>query len=366
MSESIVPYSLDDYFKSSSIGPLDKAIGNNLYGLNHMQTPGAVPSNKDVYGLTFFVRPQLNLQADNIRNYRKLSHLLNQVETSVQRYVRCMLDPRLIHGYTFNNHTIPTIRCPLVDNANSFIPVLTNNLVSISGWPDLAVPTFTSDPGLYREQYSQVDGIVNNYESYQLTATFRNTKGDPILYMFYVWLHYMSCVFEGRMSPYIDMITENEIDYMTRIYRITLDQQKKTVTKIIACGAAFPLSDPIGSFGDFNIEHPYNDQNKEIPIRFQCLGFECFDDILVKEFNDSIQIFNGGMRDGVREGRMFKLEKDITHLFKYKAYPRIEPNTYELEWWVDSFVYNNVSKEFIQKQIKPQEILNQDSEFSGD
>ena len=366
MSEITVPYALDDYFQSSNIGPLDKAIGNNLYGINHMQTPGAVPSNKDVYGLTFFVRPQLNLQADNIRNYRKLSHLLNQVETSVQRYVRCMLDPRLIHGYTFNNHTIPTINCPLVDNINSFIPVLTNNLISISGWPDLVVPTFTSEPGLYREQYSQVDGLVSNFESYQLSATFRNTKGDPILYMFYVWLHYMSCVFEGRMSPYIDMITENEIDYMTRIYRISLDQQKNTVTKIISCGAAFPISVPIGNFGDFNIDHPYNDQNKEISIRFQCLGFECFDDILVLEFNKTIQQFNSSMRDGKRETTMYKVNKNLIHLFKYRGYPRINPDTYELEWWVTNTLFNSRSKAFIQNQVNNTDTAAQDSEFTGD
>ena len=366
MSEITVPYALDDYFQSSSLGSIERAIGNNLYGINHMQTPGVVPSNKDVYGLTFFTRPQLNLQNDNVRNYRKLSHLLNQVETSVQRYVRCMLDPRLIHGYTFNNHTIPTLSCPLVDNYNCFIPVLTNNLLSISGWPDLAVSTFTSDPGLYREQYSQVDGIVNNYESYQVSATFRNTKGDPIMYMFYVWLHYMSCVFENRMSPYIDMITENEIDYMTRIYRISLDQQKNKVTKIMAANVAFPLSLPIGSFADFNSEHPYNDQNKEITIRFQCLGFECFDDILVKEFNDSVKLFNSNMRDENRERVMYKVNKNLIQLFNNNGYPRINPDTYDLEWWVSSALYNSRSKAFIQNEVNNTDIAAQDSEFTGD
>ena len=67
----IVSQSLDDYFQSTPIGSVDKAIGNNLFGINHRQIPGLVPSNKDIYGFTFFTRPQLNLQTDNIRNERR-------------------------------------------------------------------------------------------------------------------------------------------------------------------------------------------------------------------------------------------------------------------------------------------------------
>lgn len=93
-NDTIVPYSLDDYFQTTSIGSLDKAIGNNLYGINHRQTPGLVPSNKDTYGLTFFVRPQLNMQSDNIRNMRIFSPLLSSNPLTMQRFVRTTLDPR--------------------------------------------------------------------------------------------------------------------------------------------------------------------------------------------------------------------------------------------------------------------------------
>lgn len=366
MTDSLVPYSLDDYFQSSNLGSIDQAIGNNLFGINHRQIPGVVPSNKDVYGLTFFVKPQLNLQADNIRNYRLLSPLLNQIETSIQRYVRCSLDPRLIHGYNFNNHSIPTLRCPIVDNLNCFIPILSNNLVSLSGWPDLVVPTFTSEPGAYREAYSQVDGLARNFESFDLNLSFRNTRGDPILYMFYVWLHYMSAVFEGKLVPYIDMITENEIDYTSRIYRLVLDQQKNIVTKIAATGVCFPISDSIGSFFDFNINQPYNDQNKEINVRFRCLGFECLDDILVDEFNRTVIQFNSNMKDGNRERIMYKINKNIVHLFNNRGYPRINPNTYELEWWIDNNLYQSRSTSFIQNEVGNTDTIVQDEEFTGD
>lgn len=363
-NEIVVPYSMDEYFQSGNVGSIDKAIGNNLYGINHRQTPGAVQSNKDTYGLTFFVRPQLNLQADNIRNARIMTPLLSEIELSIQRFVRCSLDPRLIYGYTFNNHSIPPISCPILDNFNCFIPVLTNNLNSISGWPDVVVPTFTSKRGLYQEVYSQVDGIARNLESFDIDATFRNTRGDPILYMFYIWLHYSALVFEGRLVPYIDMITENEIDYNTRIYRLVLDQQKDVVTKIAATGAAFPMSVPVGSFFDYTNEKPFNDQNKDITIRFRCLGFECLDDILVKEFNKSVVQFNKAMADSTRERGLIKVKKNVLHLFNNRGYPRINPNTYELEWWIDNSLFSQRTKVFIENNLTDPQA--QDNEFIGD
>ena len=170
----IVPHSLDDYFQSTPIGSIDKAIGNNLYGINHRQIASAVPSNKDLAGLTFFVRPQLNLQNDNIRNWRPFTPLLNNQSLSIQNFVRCTLDPRLIAGYKFNNNKIPPRKCVAVDNGNAFISILTNNINSISGWPDITVPNFTSVPGLFNEAHSMVDGLARNYEEFTVDASFRS------------------------------------------------------------------------------------------------------------------------------------------------------------------------------------------------
>lgn len=350
-NEPIVPHSLDEYFRTTPIGSIDKAIGNNLYGINHQQTPGAVPGNKDVYGLTFFVRPQLNLQKDNLRNVRKFAPLLTDDTASIQHFVKCTLDPRLMAGYEFLRNKIPGISCPLVDPLNAFIPILTNNLNSISGWPDVVAPTFTSKPGLYNEAFSMVDGITNNFESFDIDASFRNTKGDPILYMFYIWLHYASNVFEGKLMPYVDFISENMIDYNTRIYRLVMDKYKEKVTKIAACGVAFPISVPTGSFFDYSSEKPFNDQNKDITIRFRCLGAEYQDDITIFEFNRTVQIFNPDMEDSRRERGMIRVKKSIIPLFNNRGYPRINPDNNELEWWVSRDLYTNRTESFLKTNL---------------
>lgn len=359
MTKTVVPKSLDDYFQATHLGSIEAAVGNNLYGLNHRQTPTMVPMNKDSYGLTFFTRPQLNMTSDNLRSNRLFYPLLTTREDSMQRFVRTTLDPRLASKLTgvvsrygdnfpltkemiefLKPDGVGSTPCPFVDPLQAFIPVLTNNLTAISGWPDMTIDMFKSKPGVYKEVYSQVDGITRNYESYDIDATFRNTKGDPILYMFYVWLHYMACVFEDTMSPWPDFVFNNVIDYNTRIYRLVLDYEKNKVTKIAACGVATPISVPTGQFFDYTNTKPYNDQSKDITIRFSCLGFQALDDILIDEFNKTVCIFNPNMHDQYRESgfngkeELIKIDRHLLHLFNNRGYPRINPDNYELEWWI--------------------------------
>lgn len=340
MSESQTPHSLDDYFSARPTGSINRAIANDLYGVNHRQIASTVPSNKDSYGLTFFVRPQLNLQGDNIRNLRHFYPLLNRVETSIQRFVRCTLDPRLM----YQSSTLPDkLNCPIVDPLQCFIPVMTNNLKFISGWPDITVDTFSTKEGLYKEVYTQVDGTSEIYSEFDIDATFRNTRGDPILYLMYIWTKYHSKVFEGTLVPYPDAIINNRIDYMTRIYRLVLDQHKKIVTKIAATGVSFPVSVPMGQYFDYSSETVYSDQTKDLVIRFKSLGAQYQDDILILEFNATVVAFNPSMADGVRGNSMIVIHPALLEYFKNRGYPRINPITYELEWWVPQTLFNELT-----------------------
>lgn len=335
-SASVIPASLDDFLQSSPIGSIQTAVGNNFYGINHRQQPNVVPINKDHYGLTFFVRPQLNLLTDNIRNVRIFTPLLTKNNASIQTIARCLLDPRLMQGYPNIGNRL---NCPFVDHEQAFIPILTNHLKSISGWPDIVVPTATSKEGAYQEAHSMADGTTVNYTAYDIEATFRNSKGDPIMLLFYIWTHYMSLVYEGLLVPYPDFIVENEIDYNTRIYRLILDPTKKKVQKIGATGVSFPTSLPIGGFFDYSNEKPYNDNNSDITIRFKCLGAQYQDDILIFEFNKTVAVFNPSMSERNISNQMVKIPDSLLTIFNNRGYPRIDPLTYDLEWWVNAEEY---------------------------
>lgn len=340
MAATVTSESLEQLFEKMNTGPLNRAILNNLKGINHRQIPGMLPTNKELPGLTFFTRPQLNMQSDNLRNVRKLSQLLSDNPISIQRYIRAMLDPRLLNGV----HDIAPLRCPIIDNKQAFIPFFTNNYLSQSGWPSISVPSFTSKAGLYNESISMVDGRVLNNETWDLNVNFRNLRGDLVLLTLYVWALYMSYVFEGKLVPYLDFISENEIDYNTRIYRIVLDYRRRTVTKISACHAAYPVGVPIGDAFNDPGNQTYSQANQEISVSFRCMGVDYFDDILVKEFNTTVAIFNPSMEDSVRDSQMMLIPQSIMGMFNHHGYPYINPKTSELEWYISMEDYHNNTK----------------------
>lgn len=317
----------------NGIGSLSSAQANNFYGIRHTGAGNPIPINTDQYGLTFFTRPRLNLSYDNIANSRLLSPLLTGNDLTIQRAVRAWLDP------VGAKKDYP---CRLIDNLNPFIPILTNNLMSLTGWPDVTVDTYTSKEGVYKEAYSMVDGVAKNYGTYDITGSFRNIAGDPITLLFTVWIHYAALVSAGELMPYPDALLERELDYNTRIYRLILDPSKQFVQKIGACGAAFPIASPLGAAFNFEELKTFNSENDQISIPFRCMGAEYLDPILVEEFNLTVVLFNESMRNGTREKRYQRISKEEKGLFNYRAYPWIDSDTFELQWWVTKADYQTM------------------------
>lgn len=328
---------IDRISRESGLGSLSRALTDTLYGINHRRVSNPVPINTDNHGLTFFTRPMLNLSYDNIAASRLLHPLLTDDQYTLARYVRATLD--------FQGQ-LEGVTTPLVDPKMAFIPLLTNSLISISGWPDMVVDTFTSQEGIYKEAYSQVDGVSRIFTTYDLTANFRNLAGDPITFLFMVWIHYASQVYEGRMMPRREMIVQNRIDYNTRIYRLVLDQTQTYVQKIAACGAAFPMATPLGGAFNYSSDEPFNHDNDQISVPFRCMGADYQDPVLVHEFNAVVAMFNKSMATVGQKGNNYhKLTPAERNYFKNTGYPRINPETYELEWWVPGDVYNELLNE---------------------
>lgn len=344
---------VDQTLRIQPSGQFNTAIGDNFRGFNHRQAPSLIPINKDQFGMTFFTRPRMNLQEENLRHLRKMAPLLSNREDSLQRIIRCWLDPVSQKAKRFTS--------PYVDENMPFIPLLSNLLVSLPGWPDLAMPYSTSSEGVRKEQFSLADGTEEILRSVDLTANFRNVSGDPITPLFEYWLTYMRAVYFGEMNPYPDAILENEVDYDTRIYRLILDSKKQNVLRIAATGWGFPVSDPVGAVYNYEADTGngmINDGLQQISVHFTNTGIQYNDDILMWEFNQcSEQWFNPGMADikdcdkvevlingkktlkdaldpDRRSSTFRKVMLEELPVFNYRGYPRINLQTYELEWWV--------------------------------
>lgn len=351
------------------VGSLDKALTNNLYGINHRGYRGILPENRDTYGYVFFTRPQLNLSTVNLRNVRKFYSLLTNNEKTMNRYVRNMLDPRLAVStpeplesmkdiYKPSNFETDDVKaakmlllneitCPMVDEKQGFIPILTNLIKKCDGWPDEVLASFTSKEGVRREQWSMADSALEIYEVWDMNTTFKNVKDEPLVLMFQTWTRYMANVYEGLLSPYLDFVLENEIDYMTRVFRLVLDESRTYVKKIASTAAAYPIVVPTGQFFDYYDTTKYNDNVKDISIRFKCHGAEYNDDILIKEFNSVNCIFNPDYSNYVynrEKSSLVEVPFGLLQYFNHRGYPYINPDTLKLEWLVstESMTYKNI------------------------
>ncbi len=328
----------------SGYGDLTSAVKNLLLGFNHRNFGGPVPFNAENHGLTFFTRPRFNLSYDNVAIDRILTPLLTQDVNTYQRAIRCILDPESGRGRITNTGTkrMSAVTSALFDTRHAFIPLLSNTLISMSGWPDPTMDFFDSTPGVTREVVSMADGLIEMRHAWQMTANFRNIIGDPITLLFHVWLRYIANVRSGLMTPWPEEIVENRMDYNTAIWRLTLDRGRRYIQKI-ARTIATPAAVPLGASMDFSTDTPLNMSNaSQISIPFQCNGAEYNDPILMTEFNLMVVAFNPDMHPSARSTSMRKLNYDEINYFNTYGFPFINVLTNELTWWVYKTDYDEL------------------------
>jgi hypothetical protein len=331
----------------SGYGDLTSALRNSLIGFNHRAFGAPVPYNAENYGMTFFTRPRLNLSYDNVAMDRILTPLLTEDPATYQRAIRVMLDPESGVGRNLasGNSRWHAVESNLFDRKQAFIPLLTNNLLSMSGWPDPTMDYYVSNPGVTREVWTMADGPIDIRYNWQATANFRNIIGDPITLLFHSWLRYIGNVRSGKMVPWPEEIIENRIDYQTGIWRLVLDPARKYIQKISRTIAA-PSAVPLGASMDYNTDSPFNQANaSQISIPFDCVGAEYNDPILFTEFNLLVCAHNTDMVSTNRNRVMLKIPPAELAYFNFFGYPRIDARTAELEWYIYRTDYQNLLNE---------------------
>lgn len=338
---------IDILSRESGISQYTMAHVESMAGINVHGYGSTVPQNTDNQGLVLFTRPMMNLSYDNLSSIRELTPLLTPRRDTYQYYIRELLDssrqnqPR---GVTDTQEQLNADfgESLFLDRRMPFIPILTNHLKSMSGWPDWVMGTYTSAQGIRQEEYSFADGPKKIYNTWSATCNFRNVQGDPITQLFGVWHFYMGAVYDGTMVPYPQAIARNYIDYNTAIWRLVLNEDRTIVTGI-AKTIAFPTTVPKGARYNYDNGQSRIGEHDEISINFQCMGAEYDDPILFEEFNATVAAFNGDMVTGRREKALQKLTVDeYNRYLKYSGYPYIDPLTQELSWWVEKDKYRRL------------------------
>lgn len=363
---------LDQIVRDAGYGDLSSIAYQTCRGFNYFrQGQQQVHTNRDHMGYTFFTRPILNLTYDNLSAVPTMAALRNAPSVSYQRMVRAYLDPWQQQGrynnvpdvrermqYTGNNPddihrgaALNDTDSPLVNPHNPFIPLLSNTLSSLSGWKDIALNDYTSKAGINNEQWSKVDGFFYKTEAFELSSSFKNIEGSPVMSLIHHWMEYMANCLEGRMNPYPVFIAEREYDYNTRIYRFIMDHTKTYITQW-ASTIAWPSSLSYGNQFNFDASKTFIDMNGEVSVTWKCIGADINDPIMPYEFNQLVEYYCPDLaidytkydkrtESMVVQGNNYrKLHGDEKMRGLYLAIPLVNYLTYELEWWISKHDYD--------------------------
>lgn len=339
----------------SGRGDTGAAIANTFMGFNHRIGATPIPMNREKGGLTFFTRPDFNLNVDNVEQSSRMLAMSEEGYASAERAILAMLDPFCPYTAKDPTFTALGLDChPLVpfDNKQAFLPILSNRLVSLTGFPDNTLDVYTEAEGLKREQWSMIDSNYAVNYTYSLNAVFQNLDGDVTTRFFSTWLESMSNLFDGTFIPRMRNIIQKEKCYETRIYRLLLDPTLRYVTKIGIANACFPLNDNLGAVMNFDSTAALSDSNEQLNIQFHCQAAEYLEPALLEEFNDVVRLFNPDMVEAannvgmyVPRGNLRRLKGHELQYFNWYGYPQIDRVSKELMWFVYDEDYARIMKQ---------------------
>lgn len=352
---------------ASGRGDGRRMLANIFSGFNHRNTPLNIPKNTDRVGYTFFTRPDLNFSFENVTHSRLLKEALRGGYSSYTAAIMCMLDPEcglfseqrfkdgidpVTGGGSDNEAHLPFLEYGALggrvrdtlgfDNRCAFVPILSNLLLSLTGFPDSSLDVWTSEEGIMREQRTHADSTRNNNGTRTLSSSFRNITGDPISTLFNLYTDYISRVKDGSFNPRWDNMLQRRSDYEMRVYRFVTDVTGRYVTKMGIANAVYPLNDAMGAF--MNVPNPNNEivtETDQISITFQNDVVQYNDPIIKQEFNEVVALFNPDMWPAngssseyrPRSNNLVQIVGGAKIYSNLYGYPRVDPDTNEMQWW---------------------------------
>lgn len=308
--------------------PLRSASAGALaYGFNHRQMPVAYDVNREHFGLTFFSRPDLALGGANCVRDRRMAMLMTKDRQNVQSFVRHTLDPDVTKE--------EGISCPLVDDLQPWIPLLTNTMISISGWPGLNASIGSTQPSRYGDVVNYYDGSIKElHREFNLSVNFQQMQGKFSLTLLFYWLYAAKLFQAGILMPKPIHFAECSKNYDLRIIRFVLDPFKRYIVDWTAAETAMIENIPIGEAYNSEVDTVFNTLQDEMTVSFRCTGYSPVDPRILKEFNDLTVKFNPRMADGLRNANYTKVDYEFLTIVNGEGYPWVNIDTKELEWYV--------------------------------
>lgn len=304
---------------------------NSLRGIRILG-PGnqMAPKPDDTIGLVFINRPLMNLEDSNVIKHPQLASLFNPAPSSLGAYVKGLLDPAWGRA---NSGTIGNT----LDPNFPWIAPFTNYMKTCSGFPDVSLNVSTSAPGIRKEVYQYVDGILKVNYNYDMRLSFHTFKPNILPHIFDVINHYIEGVTLGDegLEPNFEALVGNWRDYDMRIYVLIMNKNFRNIEGIYCCGYGWFNSFPSGSFSAVDrTQGSLRGQGQdELDVNFPAVGFRYNNMRVMDQFNRTTLFFNPNMAPAQR-GNFYRKLSVVEYLSQaYNAYPWININTMEMEYW---------------------------------
>lgn len=303
-------------------------LGNVLKGIRILG-PGIqlAPIADDVIGLMFMPRPMLNLSDDNVIKSPRFAPFYRAQPGSLASYVRGLLDYQSANLYPH----------PALDNKLAWIAPFTNLLKRSDGFPDLDLEFNKSQPGIRNEVFQSPQGILEENGALTMNQTYYNPKPGFMPYIFETWESYIPEVRIGDhgMEPYPEAVFANYWDFDTRIYHFIMNKDVRHIEQMYMTVQSVPSTYPMGGLAGIDNEATVRrgQGQDELSIQFSSIGARFNTYEVVDGFNGSTVFFNPSMGDSTRTSTYKKLRPGEFLTYNYSAYPWINIETMELEWW---------------------------------
>lgn len=295
-----------------------------------------IATNSENVGLTFITKPKLNLSTSCLRQDSFLA-TLNSLDPNTYAFaIRCYLDSNFAR--TGAGKSLAPL-CPWFDSDSAYINPLSNNLTQIHGWPSYDVAVSASEDGFYSENQTIARGGDFLNQTYDLSLTFRDIQGGPIMLLLYYWAHWINLLNNGDVYRYMEDTIARRLPYTCSIYRFVLGPDKKTIVKWAKATGCFPKSIPIGENFDITSRTHFVDALQEFSVPFVANHIEYMYPDTLADFNKIMDEFGGPMyKAGGRALRADRVPLGNSPSKNFMGIPYIDlfGGTNELMWLGDS------------------------------
>lgn len=299
-------------------------FSDSMFGIDSVRNSIYMPEF-EAPGFTFITRPKLNLTTSSIRQDRILAMLdeLSDVN-SIAFAVRALLDTNLTKKYTINDLNTSM----LYDDLNPFIPILTNRLLTLNGWPDPTIDVETTEGGFFSESITYPKGFDQLTRNYDLSCTFADVQGSVVTMIFTMWIRFISLMTRGIVMPYMEDIEARRMCFTSSVYRFVMDPSNKYIIKWAKATGCFPRSVPLGAFFNYDAHTSNIDISTNLSVPMTVAGkVEYYDPIILREFNILVERRCASIKNyrKVPDG-------NTRMLLNYRCLPYINLDNNELMW----------------------------------